>query len=111
MKCSMGSGIIRYLKTSIKFSKFRACVSKYVSILYNIHYTLYIIIQYYIRCRNTLYPVYSIHYTLYSVQHPVCRICWYIVQVWTVDPTEIFINAIAIMTPGKSNRQPIQYTV
>ena len=35
----------------------------------------------------------------------------YNVQVWTVDPTEIFINAIAIMTPGKSNRQPIQYTV
>ena len=105
----MGSGITRYLKTSIKFSKFRACVSKYVSILYNIHYTLYIIIQYYIRYRNTLYPVYSIHYTVYSIQ--CVEYVVYIVQVWTVDPTEIFINAIAIMTPGKSNRQPIQYTV
>ena len=48
-------------------------------------------------------------FTLYSIQYPVCRICC--VYCTGVDHTEIFINAIAIMTPGKSNRQPIQYTV
>ena len=109
MKCSMGSGIIRYLKTSIKFSKFRACVSKYVSILYNIHYTLNIIIQ--LRYRNTLYPVYSIHYTVYSIQ--CVEYAVYIVQCTGMDCGSYrnIYKCNLIMTPGKSNRQPIQYTV
>ena len=51
------------------------------------------------RYRNILYSIQCVEYVVY------------IVQVWIVDPTKIFINAIAIMTPGKSNRQTIQYTV
>ena len=44
-----------------------------------------------------------------TIQYSVCRICY--VYCTGVDPTEIFIHAIAIMNPGKFNRQPIQYTV
>ena len=78
-------------------------------IQYNTVY--YYTVLYAIGIHYTLYTVYTIHYTVYSIQ--CVEYVVYIVQVWTVDPTEILINAIAIaiMTPGKSNRQPIQYTV
>ena len=74
--------------------------------------SMYIVICiiYIIHC-ILLYGI-GIHYTLYTVytiQYSVCRICY--VYCTGVDPTEIFINAIAIMNPGKFNRQPIQYTV
>ena len=58
MKCSMGSGLIRYRRTSKKFSKLRACVSKYI---YNV---------YYIICISYVYCIiYIIQYTLYNVYY------------------------------------------